>query len=118
MYFFRFIESFNRSLSPSPIRSSIQKNLFPVKNPKQKGIVNRACWFTGARKFDLLPFDSVSEMDKYMVDGDNSSQVFYGINFKNDEWKLNTTGVPNKLDYALRPVSSPRSETDVQGTVN
>ena len=80
--------------------------------------MNRACWFTGARKFELLPFDTVSEMDNYMVDGDNSSQVFYGVNFKNDEWKLNATGIPNKLDYALRPVSSPRSETNVQGSLD
>ena len=50
-----------------------------------------------------------------MIDGGNSSFVFYGVNFKNEEWKEDTTGIPKKLDYSLRPISSPRSENDVQG---
>ena len=54
-------------------------------------------------------------MDDFMIDGGNSSFVFYGVNFKNEEWKEDTTGIPKKLDYSLRPISSPRSENDVQG---
>ena len=50
-----------------------------------------------------------------MIDGGNSSLVFYGVNFKNEEWKEDSTGIPKKLDYSLRPISSPRSENDVQG---
>ena len=50
-----------------------------------------------------------------MIDGGNSSRVFYGVNFKNEEWTENGSDLPKKLDYALRPISSPRSENDVQG---
>ena len=45
-----------------------------------------------------------------MVKGGEAMNVFYGVDFKNPEWNQNGS-LPKTLDYALRPVASPRSES-------
>jgi len=54
-------------------------------------------------------FDTSKELDAYMVKGGEAMNVFYGVDFKNAEWNQNGS-LPKTLDYALRPVASPRSE--------
>ena len=55
-------------------------------------------------------FDTSKELDDYMVKGGEAMNVFYGVDFKNPEWNQNGS-LPKTLDYALRPVASPRSES-------
>ena len=61
-------------------------------------------------------FDTSKELDDYMVKGGEAMNVFYGVDFKNPEWNQNGS-LPKTLNYALRPVASPRSESSesVQG---
>ena len=54
---------------------------------------------------ELKGFESHKDMNEYMsLGGDkdsNSQNVFYGINFKNEEWATGNS-LPKKFDYSLR----------------
>ena len=76
----------------------------------QIGILGKACPFGGHRDIELRGFDTSADLDKFMKAGGEASNVFYGIDFKNQEWFSNSS-FPKTLDYALRPVATPRSET-------
>ena len=69
------------------------------------GLLDRTCIGTGARTMELKGFESHKDMNEYMsLGGDkdsNSQNVFYGINFKNEEWATGNS-LPKKFDYSLR----------------
>jgi len=82
---------------------------------KNLGILSKACPF-GHRDIELRGFNTSATMDKFMEDGGESSNVFYGIDFKNGEWFVpNNSTFPKTLDYALRPMATPRYEQNSGG---
>ena len=60
------------------------------------GILDKACFILGHRNFEIRGFDNSAGMDTYMKDGGESSNVFYGIDFKNEEWTTGST-IPKTL---------------------
>ena len=66
-----------------------------------------------AKIFTPMPFDSMEDMNTYIVENSNSTNVFMGLLFA-DSWK-NATTFPNNLDYSLRPPAAPRSEQSSSG---
>ena len=66
-----------------------------------------------SKTFTPMPFDSMEDMNTYILHNSNSTNVFMGLLFA-DSWK-NATTFPNNLDYSLRPPAAPRSEQSSSG---
>ena len=64
-------------------------------------------------KFTPKSFDSVEDMEEYIKDSPNATNVFMGVTF-GTEWE-NATLIPDDLVYSLRPPAAPRSEQSSDG---
>ena len=65
------------------------------------------------KRFQGQAFDSVGELEDYVINDPAAKQVFMGLVF-DDSWR-NTTALPDTLTYALRPPAAPRVEQESSG---
>ena len=59
--------------------------------------------------FQPLPFDTLSAMNDFISESNDSVAIFSGVNFNEDWENLAGDNFPDNLDYSIRPPAAPRT---------
>ncbi|CBY10184.1 unnamed protein product [Oikopleura dioica] len=85
---------------------------FEFDNATEEEIESYALSFVQVT-WNLTAYATETALTDFVKNSEKSDQIFMGIVFNEDSWSGDD--VPNTLDYKIRPLAVPRSETSSQG---